>query len=77
MGSETNIGVLARSASFLNGVYHNLQLLSFSLLGQHMDDGVRRSVVDVTCAFVQRECSFKGISEEDIDGTTLIIGHHS
>ena len=40
----------SRSASFLNGVYYDLQLLSFFLLSQHMVGVVRRVVVDVTSA---------------------------
>ena len=45
-----------------------------------MDDDVRRLVVDVTdvgdernvaCAFVRHDYAFEGISEEDIDRSTL------
>ena len=55
-----------------DGAYRVLQILSLFLLGQHMDDGVRRLVVevstdasdeslDVVYAFVRREYTFEGI----------------
>ena len=64
----------------LDSVYHILQTLSLLLLGNHMDSDVHHLVVDVTdvgdernvtCAFVQHDYAFEGISEEDIDRSTL------
>ena len=54
----------------LDGAYRVLQILFLFLLGQHMDGGVRRLVVDVpdasderdvAYAFVRREYAFEGI----------------